>query len=104
MAYKRKTTKKKTTTKKRTARRGAPKSSAFYNEYTLSPALAALVGKKKASRPKLMQYIWKYIKSHRLQMADNKRMIKPDAKFAAVFGSRPISMFKIPVLLKSHLR
>lgn len=73
--------------------------------YSLSPALQAVVKSKKLSRPQVVKKLWAYIKSHRCQDAKKRRMIVPDAKLAAVFGSkRPVDMLKMSGLLNKHIK
>lgn len=74
-------------------------------EYTLSPLLAEILGSKSLSRPETTKKIWEYIKEHKLQDPKNKRLIRPDAKLAKVFGSKdPIDMMKLASLLNKHFK
>merc|ERR1712098_413485 len=68
---------------------------------TLSPALAGIVGKNKASRPEVMKGVWRYIKSKKL---NNGRNIKADAKLAGVTKAGTFSMFKLGGLLNKHIK
>lgn len=73
--------------------------------YLLSEELAAIVGEKELSRGEVTKRLWDYIKSHSLQDANNKRLIKPDAALGKVFGSQdPIDMMKIAGLLSPHIQ
>lgn len=75
------------------------------HEYELSPALADVVGSKSLSRPETTKKIWEYIKEHKLQDPKNKRLIRPDAKLAKVFGSKePIDMMKLAGVLSKHFK
>jgi DNA topoisomerase-1 len=90
-------TKSKTVKKKKTTRQ--------QHEYELSSALADVVGSKSLSRPETTKKIWEYIKEHKLQDPKNKRMIRPDAKLAKVFGSKePIDMMKLAAILSKHFK
>lgn len=72
---------------------------------TLSPELAAICGADEMSRGEVMKKVWDYIKAKGLQDESNKRIIKPDAALAKVFGSKnEIDMFKIAGLLSPHLK
>ncbi len=73
-------------------------------ELQLSPELSAVTGAESLTRGDVMKKVWDYIKSHKLQDTDNKRIIKPDAKLAKVFGSdQSIDMFKMAGLLSPHM-
>lgn len=73
--------------------------------YSLSPALQAVVKSKKLSRPQIVKKLWVYIKAHKCQDAKKRRMIVPDVKLAAVFGSkRPVDMLKMAGLLNKHIK
>ena len=84
-------------------RRKPNRNSAFFKPMDVSPALAAIIKTKRAPRTLVVKRLWVYIKRHNLQMASNKRMIKPDAKMAKVFGSQPFSMFAMAKKLNRHL-
>merc|ERR1712098_765509 len=68
---------------------------------SLSPALAGIVGKNKASRVDVTKAIWRYIKSKKL---NNGRNIKADAKLAGVTKAGTFSMFKLAGLLGKHIK
>ena len=72
--------------------------------YMLSPALAAVVGSKKLTRPQVVKKLWAYIKRHRLQDSKNRRMINPDKKLAEVIGKRSVDMLKLAGLLSKHIK
>jgi len=73
--------------------------------YQLTPELAAIVGQQELTRGEATKEIWNYIKKHDLQDAENKRLIRPDAALAKVFGTNePIDMFKMAGLLSGHLK
>ena len=46
--------------------------------YPLSAELTAIVGATELTRGEVTKKVWDYIKSHNLQDAANKRLIKPD--------------------------
>lgn len=72
--------------------------------YTLSPALAEIVGAKKATRPQVVKQLWVYIKAKKLQDTKNKRLINPDKKLAEVLGSKSIDMLKMSGAISKHLK
>ncbi len=73
--------------------------------YKLSPELSSLLGHKELSRPEVTKQLWVYIKSHNLQDPKDKRLIRPDAALAKVFGSKaPVNMMKLAGLLNKHLK
>ena len=70
----------------------------------LTPELADVLGSHEMSRADVLKKIWEYIKSQGLQDSANKRLIKPDAKLAKVFGSKePLDMFKMAGILNKHM-
>lgn len=69
-----------------------------------SPELVDVIGTHEISRTEATKKIWDYIKAHNLQDPANKRLIRPDAKLAKVFGSKePLDMFKLAGCLSKHL-
>lgn len=71
--------------------------------YTLSPALASIIGTGKSTRPQIVKKLWVYIKANKLQDANNRRMIVPDRKLAEVIGNRPVDMLKLATFLNKHI-
>jgi DNA topoisomerase-1 len=73
--------------------------------YKLSPALADFVQAEEMGRGEALKKVWDYIKANNLQDAKDKRLILPDAKLGAIFGSQePINMFAITKALSPHLK
>jgi chromatin remodeling complex protein RSC6 len=73
--------------------------------YKLSKELSSLLGKTELSRPQATKEIWNYIKAHNLQDPADKRMIRPDAALAKIFGSnKPVNMMKLAGILTKHLK
>lgn len=69
----------------------------------LSPELTAVVGADRMSRADVLRKLWDYIKANDLQDKENKRLIRPDAKLAKVFGGKePVDMMKLAGILKNH--
>ena len=80
------------------------KESAFMIPIGLSPELEAVVGKGPMPRTEVVKKLWVYIKKHKLQDPNAKRMINPDDKLAKVFGSKDsVDMFKMNSLLSKNL-
>jgi DNA topoisomerase I len=93
------------TTKNKPAKTAKPKTTRTMPAYHLSPELAAIVGTTELSRGEVTKKVWDYIKAHQLQDAANKRLIRPDALLARVFGSsEPVDMFKMAGLLNAHIK
>jgi len=61
------------------------KGSALKKEMKASEELQAVVKHRKISRGKMMQAIWKYVKKHKLQSKEDKRIVICDAKLAPIF-------------------
>ncbi len=68
-----------------------------------SAALAEIVGKGPMPRTEITKKLWVYIKKHKLQDKENKRMINPDAKLGKVLGNRSIDMFKMTSKVSKHI-
>jgi DNA topoisomerase-1 len=85
--------------------KSAKKKKIVQPEKKLSKELEAIVEVKSLSRPEVVKKVWDYIKNHKLQDPKNKRLIRPDAKLAKVFGSKePIDMMQLSRLLTPHLK
>lgn len=92
-------------TEKKSLKEGKTKSTRNMPAYHLSPELADVVGTSELPRGEVTKKIWDYIKAHHLQDPANKRLIRPDARLARVFGSNePVDMFKMAGLLNVHLK
>ena len=90
---------------KKETRKAKPKRLVAQKEKILSKELSLLVGEKKLSRPQVIKKLWEYIKEHGCQDAKNKRLIVPDAKLAALFGSKkPLDMLKLAGVINQHLK
>lgn len=71
----------------------------------VSEELVAIVGQGPMPRTEVTKKVWEYIKKHKLQDQQNKRMINPDAKLAKVLGGpQPIDMFKMTSKIAKHLK
>lgn len=71
---------------------------------TISPELAAVVGKGPMPRSEVVKQLWVYIKKHDLQDAQNKRNINADDNLKKVFdGKSQVSMFEMTKLVSKHL-
>ena len=69
----------------------------------LSADLAAIVGKKEASRAECIKQLWAYLKKNNLQDPANKQFFTPDAKMAKVFGKDRMRAFAMSKFLGAHL-
>jgi len=71
---------------------------------SISSELASVVGASSMTRGEALKKIWEYIRAHDLQDPSNKRIIKPDAKLAKIFGTNePVDMFKMTGMLSKHI-
>ena len=78
--------------------------SAFMNPVQPSDELAAIVGSEAVPRTEITKRLWDYIKKNNLQNPKNKREIVPDAKLAAVFGTKSaVDMFEMTRKVSKHL-
>ena len=82
----------------------AAKTSAFMKPMTISPELAAVVGKGPMPRSEVVKALWVYIKKNNLQDPKAKRNIVADAALKAVFGGKAVvNMFEMTKLVSKHL-
>ncbi|WP_300603990.1 SWIB/MDM2 domain-containing protein [Niabella sp.] len=101
---------KKAAPKKVAAKKAAPKKKrkinpALLQPLTPSPALAAVIGNKPASRPDIIKKIWAYIKKQGLQDSTNKRMINADDKLKTLFsGKSQVSMFDLAKIVSANVK
>ena len=71
---------------------------------TVSPELAAVVGKGPMARSEVVKKLWVYIKGHNLQDSSNKRNINADENLKKVFGGKgTVDMFEMTKLVSKHL-
>lgn len=77
---------------------------AFMKPLTPSAQLAAIVGATPMPRTEVVKKLWDYIKKHKLQDANNKRMINADDKLKPIFGKPQVSMFEMTKLVNEHLK
>merc|ERR1719498_672010 len=68
---------------------------------TLSADLAAICGKTKMPRTDVTKALWGYIKKNKLNKG---RTITPDAKLKKFLPAASLSMFKMPGMLKKHIK
>lgn len=61
------------------------KGSALKKEMRASEELQAIVKEKKISRGQMMKKLWHYVKKHKLQNKDDKRMVDCDDKLSDLF-------------------
>ena len=84
----------------------APKkkaTSAFMKPVKVSPELEAIVGKGPMPRTQVVKKMWVYIKKHKRQDPENKRMILPDDKLSKIIGKKGCDMFKMTKAISKHL-
>lgn len=77
---------------------------AHMNKLTPSAALALVVGPNPLSRPEAQRRLWDYIKKHKLQDTQQRRMINADEKLKQIFGLSQVSIFELGVLIGGHLK
>ena len=101
--------------KKGTARKGSSKQKASGSKRKLNSALmqpmqpsaelAAIVGDRPLPRTQVTKKVWDYIKGHKLQDSENRRMINADENLKRVFGGKKqVSMFEMTKLVSQHLK
>lgn len=82
----------------------AKPNSAFMKPLTVSPELAAVVGKGPMPRSEVVKALWIYIKKNNLQDPAKKRNIVADPALKVVFGGKAVvDMFEMTKLVSKHL-
>ncbi|KAA8916890.1 hypothetical protein TRICI_001009 [Trichomonascus ciferrii] len=75
----------------------------YPNKFKLSPPLAKLLALDEETKPGVVVALWQYIRFHRLQDLDEKRLIKCDGPMREVFERDTIPFPQIMELLNPHL-
>nr|AGD98897.1 DNA topoisomerase I [Neochlamydia hartmannellae] len=102
----------KTTSKKTSSKKAAKKNSTDTKKKTrtqpsvkVSKDLENIVGAAEMTRGEIIKKLWDYIKEHKLQDANNKRLITPDAALAKLFGSQEsLDMMKLAGVVNKHIQ
>ncbi|KAI8365192.1 uncharacterized protein BYT42DRAFT_505765, partial [Radiomyces spectabilis] len=71
--------------------------------FKLAPALASLLDMKQDIKPNIVMAIWDYVKHHKLQDAEDKRIIHCDQRLMQIFGAPQIHFSQLPDLINRHL-
>ena len=74
--------------------------------FKLAPELAALLGNNSSqlvTKPAIVLALWQYIKLHKLQESDEKKIINNDAALQKLFKCAKMSFSDIPVLMEPFL-
>jgi hypothetical protein len=74
--------------------------------FQVAPGLAALLNlapEALVTRPQVVLALWQYIKLHKLQESDEKKIINNDAALAALFACPKMNFSDIPVLMEPFL-
>lgn len=71
--------------------------------FRLAPELASLLNLTLATRSAIVVAMWQYIKLHKLQESDEKKIINNDAALQALFQIPKMSFSDIPVLMEPYL-
>ena len=56
------------------------------------------------ARGEVTSKIWDYIRSNKLQAADDGREIEPDDKLGKVVGDKRLTMFEMTAKVNRHIR
>ena len=73
-------------------------------KYRLSPELAEVLDHgPTGTKPAIVLALWQYIKLHKLQESDEKKLVNNDAALQRIFGVEQMSFSAIPVLMERHL-
>ena len=93
------------TARKKTRRSTSKMAGGLMKHSEPSPQLAAIVGNKTMPRTQVTKKVWDYIKSHKLQDSQNRRMIKADDKLKEVLGGKKqVSMFELTKFVSKNLK
>merc|ERR1711872_1034566 len=83
--------------------KASPKKDKVTKKFKLSADLAAIIGKKEASRPEITKDLWAYLKNNNLQDQENKQFFTPDKKMAKIFGKGKLKAFTMSKFINPHL-
>ncbi|KAI9494431.1 hypothetical protein BDB00DRAFT_819141 [Zychaea mexicana] len=72
-------------------------------KFKLDAPLSELLDMKLETKPQIVMGIWNYIKHHKLQDAEDKRVIHCDARMQELFNAPQLHFSHIPELINSHL-
>ncbi|KAL0076426.1 hypothetical protein J3Q64DRAFT_1647720 [Phycomyces blakesleeanus] len=72
-------------------------------KFKLSPALSDMLDMKLETKPQIVMGLWNYVKHHKLQDAEDKRIIHCDPKMAQLFGAPQIFFSQLPELINHHM-
>ena len=75
----------------------------FYQTKNISPELAAIIGKKKASLAECQRGLFIYLKKNNLQDPENEHFIIPDRKLAMIYGNDKIHLKGLTNYLSGHM-
>lgn len=75
----------------------------YPEKYKLSPKLSQILDMKSESRPEIIMGLWEYIKFHKLQDDEEKRIINCDNNLKEIFAMDRIFFPKIPEMINKHL-
>lgn len=71
--------------------------------FRLSHALGGVLGLHTETRTRVLMALWQYIKLHKLQDQEDRKIIHNNAELKAVFGCDSMSFTQIPQLIQEHL-
>merc|ERR1712043_7369 len=81
-----------------------PRGGGLPQPYKVSDEMAAIIGRKVASRAECVKYMWEYLKKHNLQDPENKQYFNPDKKMAKVVGTDRMRGFGMSKFIGAHLK
>lgn len=72
-------------------------------KYKLSNILSDLLDMKVDTKPHIVMGLWNYCKNHKLQDAEDKRIIRCDTRLSQIFGFPQLHFSQLPELVSQHL-
>lgn len=76
----------------------------YPDKFKLSPQLADVLGITEESKPGVVVSLWQYMRFHKLQDVDEKRLIRCDAALKSLFGRDTLTFPEFFELLSPHLK
>lgn len=73
------------------------------DRFRLSKELSAVLDLELATKPQIVLAVWQYIKMHKLQESDEKKIVNNDETLERLFGCEKMSFSEIPAKLDPHL-
>lgn len=76
----------------------------YIPEYQVSDSLASVIGIKQDTRPKILNYLWQYIKINSLQDNDNPNIVINNKELQAIFKCEKMDITSLTSRIADHIK